>query len=322
MSLLTLYLNLLLMLPPGDGLAQIPSSASAAQEDPHEVVMTVTVTTLDWHYVTGLRSEDFMIFEDRVSRQITYFEFKNVPASILVLVDVSGSIEPDRRAGSIIQRVRMKQALEQFVQSTESSNEWSLLSFAESSRILLDWTTDRAALLSAFGRLVVEKPKGKTALYEACYFALEKLRNSNNRKRVLLLISDGENNKSHLKMSRIRRLLQETGTLIYAIDVGPLIRSLSQPSAIEWVGPRNLGELALESGGFAFHPTTAEELHAIFVLLAGELRWQYLIGFLPAPTSDIEKWHPIEIKLSRRLNVAVSQKDLIVRSRSGYYPVP
>ncbi len=68
----------------------------------------------------------------------------------------------------------MKQALEQFVQSADPGNEWSLSSFAESPLMLLDWTTDGAVALSAFGRLVAEKPKGKAALYEACYFALEK----------------------------------------------------------------------------------------------------------------------------------------------------
>jgi Mg-chelatase subunit ChlD len=146
------------------------AQTSTPSSDNGPVKLTVTVlnerdnrTAL----ATGLKQSDFAIFSDGVRQDIAYFSDKDEPASIAILVDTSGSMMPDRTSVSRLSFI--KEAFTNFMRLSDSANEYILLSFSNSPRLLMEWTRDTNAVLTELARLASDKPKGSTAFYEACH---------------------------------------------------------------------------------------------------------------------------------------------------------
>ncbi len=263
------------------------------------VSLTVTVTDKQGRHVDGLDRGAFAVYEDDVRQEISFFSDRDAPASVGVVFDVSGSM-----SGEKIMRAR--DALARFIQTSHPEDEYSLIGFSESAELLLNRTRDGEALLAQFGHI---NPQGNTALYDAVALGFEALTQSRYAKRAMIVISDGEDNRSRSTFNQVKRKSQESGVTIYTILIGPLLPRSS--------GRAVMDQLASASGGMSFSPGGAEAMSEAFERIALELRHQYSIGYAPTNVAGDGQW--------RRLKVIITppagSPRLTVRSRKGYYAV-
>ncbi len=261
------------------------------------VSLTVTVTDKQGRYMPGLDRGAFAVYEDDVRQEISFFSDRDAPASVGVVFDVSGSMSGEKI-------IRARDALARFIQTSHPEDEYSLISFDNSARLLLDRMRDSEALLAQFGHV---NPQGNTALYDAVAFGLDALVFGRYAKRALIVVSDGEDNRSRSSFSQVKRKLQESGVTIYTILIGPLLPRSN--------GGMIMDQLAAASGGKSFSPGDAEAMNEAFERIALELRHQYSIGYAPTNIARGGEW--------RRLKVTVTQPAgsprFVVRSRKGYY---
>jgi Ca-activated chloride channel homolog len=261
------------------------------------VSLTVSVMDKRGRYVTGLDRGAFAVYEDDVRQEISFFSDRDAPVSVGVVFDVSGSMRGEKI-------IRAREAFALFIRTSHPEDEYSLISFDKSARLLLDRTRDSEALLSQLGHI---DPQGDTALYDAVAFGLDALADSRYSKRALIVISDGEDNHSRSSFNQVKRKLRESGVTIYTILIG-LLPPRSNGGMI-------MDQLASTSGGKSFSPGNAEAMSEAFERIALELRHQYSIGYAPTNIAGGGEW--------RRLKVIITppagSPRLTVRSRKGYY---
>ncbi len=263
------------------------------------VSLTVTVIDKQGRYISGLDRGAFAVYEDGVRQEISFFSDRDAPVSVGVVFDVSGSMRGEKI-------IRARDALARFIRTSHPEDEYSLISFDKSARLLVDRTRDDGALLAQFGNV---NPQGNTALYDAVAFGLDALADGRYAKRALIVVSDGEDNHSRYSFSQVKRKSQELGVTIYTILIGP------PPPRSN--GGMIMDQLASASGGKSFFPGDSEAMNEAFERIALELRHQYSIGYAPTNVARGGEW--------RRLKVTVTQPAgsprLVVRSRKGYYAV-
>jgi len=261
------------------------------------VSLTVTVMDKRGRYASGLERDSFTVYEDEVQQEIGFFSNLDSPASIGVIFDVSSSMSGEKMS-------RSKMALARFIQTSHPEDEYSLITFNDSAHLLFDRERDGGTLLSQFSGA---SPDGNTALYDAVALGIETLARSRYTKRALIVISDGEDNRSRSTFNEIKRRMQESGVTAYTIVIGPLLPRSN--------GRVVMNQLAAVSGGKSFFPNNLAGLSESFEQIALELRHQYSIGYVPANITNDGRW--------RRLKVIVTppaeSPRLIVRSRKGYY---
>lgn len=263
------------------------------------VSFTVTVTDKQGRHVDGLDRGAFAVYEDDVRQEISFFSNRDAPASIGVVLDVSASMRGEKIA-------RAREALARFVQTSHPEDEYSLVSFNESAEVLLDRTSDSETLLARFGRI---SPQGFTALYDGVALGLEALAHGRYSKRALIVISDGEDNRSRSTFNQVKRKLQESGVTVYTILIGPLLPRSN--------GGAVMDELASASGGKSFFPGGAEAMSESFERIALELRRQYSLGYTPTNVAADGRWHHLKVIVTP----PARSPRLTVRNRKGYYAV-
>ncbi len=298
-------------------LAALVARAQQLDISPKETLLNVTVVDGGGQYVTGLGKTDFKVFDDTLPQEITSFSNDDKAASIGILLDLSESMAEWARRGFTSRIV--KQAVSRFTQLGGKGNEYFIVAFDARPRLLLDWTDDVSAINSALAQLAEVKPKGNTALFDACYLGAEHLPRSKHDKRVLILITDGEDNASKQSFEKARRVMRESGSLIY----GVLIRTVTQggvvSEALAEESKSVLLDLALPSGGAVWFPEKPSEVLAAFESIAQELHHQYMIGFSSMNAGAGEKWHRIKVVVTSAQNAQREPRHLSIRSRQGYY---
>jgi len=287
------------------GLPQNRANSSAVQDstikvDVDLVIINATVTDREDHAVAGLEPTSFRIWEDKVQQQIAYVSAEDVPASLGIVLDISGSMQDKISAA--------RAAAVAFLKDGISEDEYFLVEFNGHPRVAQDFTRNISQLRN---RLTSGRAHGMTAMYDAVYLSLEKLKAGRNPKKALLLITDGDDNQSRYKVSELAEFLKEGDVQIYAIgiahDNSELSRGGSDRAAIE--------ELTELSGGGAFFPDSVQELEEICTKIALELKTQYVIGYKSTNLTKDGKWRKIHLELDRHKR----RHHLTVRSKSGYY---
>jgi Ca-activated chloride channel homolog len=266
-------------------------------------MVNVTVTDPYDRVVTGLETDNFRVFENNVEQEILYFSSEDVPISIGVIFDLSGSMA--NKLG------KAKEAALQFFKTANPQDEFFLVSF-----------NDRAEPISAFtnsaddlqGRLLSASGKGRTALLDAIYLGLSEMRTARNSKRALLIISDGGDNNSRYNEKDIKRLVREANTQLYSIGIfDPFGNRSRTPEELN--GPSLLNEVTELSGGRAFSVENINELPDIATKIGSELRNQYILGYRPSDKSHDARWRKIKIKLRAPRGLP----PLSVSAKTGYY---
>jgi len=283
--------------------AQVILQGKSVHIDVDLALVNVTVTDRYDRAVTGLEPDNFRIFENNVEQEIQYFSSEDVPISIGVIFDLSGSM-----ANKV---VKAKEAALQFFKTANPQDEFFLVSFNERAQLISTFTSSVDDLQS---RLLSASAKGRTALLDAIYLALSEMRTAQNAKRALLIISDGGDNSSRYNENDIKRFVREANTQLYSIGVFDPLGSRSRTPE-ELNGPSLLNEITELSGGRAFSVENVNELPDIVTKIGAELRNQYILGYRPSNKSHDARWRKIKIKLRAPRGLP----PLSVSAKTGYY---
>jgi Ca-activated chloride channel homolog len=277
---------------------------SAVKLTTNVVTFTVTVTDPNNRLVTGLDRQHFEVFEDKVKQNIEYFNDDDAPVSVGIVFDVSGSMK-----GKID---RARQALKAFIETSHDDDDFFLVAFNQRANLIAEFT-DGETLLN---KLTLVDPRGQTALYDAAYMGVEKVKQGRHHKRATLLISDGQDNSSRYTYAELRKLLKEANVQIYCLGIVELGGGAG--SSLDIGGQAILEEMSQNTGGKAFFPRSGAELEDATTRIALELRHQYSIGYVPNNDQRDGKWRKIKI----RVNPPRGLPNLNIRAKEGYYALP
>jgi Ca-activated chloride channel family protein len=264
------------------------------------VLLNASVTDHSNRHISGLQQQQFQVWEDKIEQQIQYFSTEDVPLSVGIIFDVSGSMQ-----NKLIPALT---AANTFMRMGDRGDEYFLVLFSDSAHLVQDFTTDVSRLQD---RLLFSRAKGSTALYDALYLGLEKVTHGSNSKKALLLITDGEDNHSRYSYSDVREFAKEHDVLIYAIGIVE-----PEGSQVSGYGGRALLEnLANLTGGMAFFPDSVNALESICAQVGVDLKNQYVLGYRSTNQTGDGKWRKVTVKINRPKGMA----RLAVRAKSGYY---
>lgn len=303
------------------------------------VNVTATVTDDSGRFVPGLRKEDFTVYDDGVRQEVSHFSSDRVPVSLGIVLDTSGSMTSDKIATA-------QAAIERFIYDLlGKDDELFFIEFANRPRLTQQWTKDRRLISRAVSRV---NPSGGTALYDAVAEALPLANAGENRKKAVLVISDGNDSNSDISVGELRQLIRESEVMVYAlgVDATGRYRSGGQasppptiPSPIPFPFPfpggrrpalpqttggilgggRNtsgervnaaaLRQITDDTGGRTEIVRGFEGLDAATARIADELSKQYYLAYASSGEKD-GRWHAIRVE--------VRDRRLIVRARRGY----
>ena len=239
------------------------------------VSSTLTVADRSGGYITGLSRNDFNVFDNGVMQEIAYFTDDDVPVTLGIIYDVSGSMRDLTNVSF--------ESLKSFFRSSHEDDQYFLFVFNDRPTLVQNFTISPDEIMN---HVISVKATGSTALYDAVYLGVEKARQGRHQKRALLLISDGLDNNSQYNQAELRELLQESGVPVYSIGR----REFD-------IGAVNLKNISEWSGGHAFFPGDGPKDFDIYGNIANMLRHQYVIGFYPNDTGNKDAWHKVLINV-------------------------
>jgi Ca-activated chloride channel family protein len=264
------------------------------------VLVPVTITDPMNRLVTGLDKENFQVFEGKDPQEIRHFSSEDAPVSIGVIFDMSGSM------ASKIERAR--EAVLEFFKTANPLDEFFMITFADKPEEVSDFTS---SVEDIQGKLVYTVPKGRTALLDAIYLGVSKMRQAKYQKKAMLIISDGGDNHSRYTEGEIKSMVKEADVLIYAIGIYD--HYMATPE--EALGPALLGEVSELTGGRSFTIDNPNDLADVATKIGIELRNQYVLGYRPKSPGHDGKWRKIKVKLIPPKGLP----PLKVYAKTGYY---
>lgn len=276
------------------------STKSVIKKDVDLVLVPVTITDKMDRVITGLDKQNFRLYENKQEQEIKHFSSEDSPISVGIILDTSGSMK------SKIERA--KEALHAFCKTANPQDEFFLITFADQPNSFGGFTSDVEKLQR---QLFFINTHGRTALLDAIYLGLQKMRKAKQPRRALLIISDGGDNRSRYTEHEVMSQVKESDVMVYALG----IYDHTFPTEEEFMGPTLLSSIATVSGGRLFSVDDPNDLPVIAEQIGHELRNQYVLGYRPQNTERDGKWHKIKVTLLTPAGFAF----LRVRSRTGYY---
>ena len=268
--------------------------------DSRLVLVPVSVTDTMQRFVTGLNRDNFEVFEGAKPQRIQHFSSEDVPVSVGIILDVSGSMSDK------LDRVR--EAVNQLCEVSNPQDEYFMITFADEPRLAVDFTTNPDDLRK---ELVFTQPKGRTSLLDAIHLALRKIKNARYGRRALLIISDGGDNHSRHGEREIRGLAKESDVMIYCIGV--FDRYVPTPEELR--GPSLLSDISDPTGGRAFTVDNPNIMPSLARHIGMELRTQYVLAYRPQDAPHNGKWRKIRVRLRLPRKFAFLQ----AHAKTGYY---
>jgi len=263
------------------------------------VLVPVTVVDAANHPVTSLRKQDFTLFEGTKQQLLRYFSTEDAPISVGILLDLSFSMKDKIETA--------RQALREFFANCNPDDDYFVIGFSNSP-VLLSNSTHSTATIEE--QVALAEPHGETALLDAIYMGITKLRTARYKRHALVIISDGGDNHSRYTAAEIRRMVQEEDTEIYALGIFSRIFKTYE----EWTGGRLLTGITELTGGRTVTVNNVEELPQQAANISRELRNQYILGYAPNRADRSSKWHKIRVRVAQPPEGA----SLHVYSKQGY----
>lgn len=286
-----------------------PSSSDDSVDERHVirrdvdlVLVSATVTDTYGRLVTGLDQSNFRIFEDGAEQEIVHFTSEDVPISIGVIFDMSGSMA-DKFDKS-------KKAAVEFMKTSNPRDEFFLVNFNDHARLITPFTNRVEDMQDG---LIFTAAHGTTALFDGIYLGLSEMRGARNTRKALLIISDGGDNHSRYSEENIRKFIQEADVEVYAI--GLFEPNGEAPTDEEKEGPELLANLTALTGGREFTVDRLDELPDTASKISMELRNQYVLGYRPSNRNRDGKYRRLKIKLSPPRGLP----QLHVETKNGYF---
>ncbi|HEY1939023.1 MAG TPA: VWA domain-containing protein [Candidatus Angelobacter sp.] len=268
--------------------------------DVNLVLVNVTVTD-DWNrIVTGLDKENFSVLEGSEVQEVRHFSSEDAPISLGVIFDMSGSMSD--------KIMKAREAVIEFFKTANPQDEFFMITFNDRPQLRSDFTK---SIEDIQGKLVYTVPQGSTAMLDAIYMGVSKMKDARNSKKALLIISDGGDNHSRYTENEIKSMVKEADVQIYSIG----IFSVAPTQQEEIAGPALLTEISQVTGGRMFTINNPNELADVATKIGIELRNQYVIGYRPNNKVKDGHWRKIKVKL----NPPKGLPHLNVYARTGYY---
>ncbi len=293
--------------PPEAPKADLVSSTTALSPKVHAlkvdvdlVLVPVTITDPMNRLVTGLDKANFQLFEGNSSQEIRTFSAEDAPVSLGVIFDSSGSMASKME--------RAKDAVVEFFKTANPQDEFFMITFNDEPEAVSDFTNSVDEIQN---KLVFAVPRHRTALLDAIYMGISKMRHAKYAKKALLIISDGGDNHSRYTEGEIKSLVKEADVMIYAIGIYDRYASAME----ERLGPQLLSDITELTGGRAFTIDNPNDLGDVATKIGVELRNQYVLGYRPNKVVRDGKWRKIKVKLLPPKGLP----PLRVYARTGYY---
>jgi Ca-activated chloride channel homolog len=269
-------------------------------EDVDEVLLDCTVIDEKGRPVLGLSKGDFRVWEDGVPQNTTSFVHQDQPVSMGILIDNSGSMLDKRSA--------VNSAAMKLLNESNPKDAAFVVNFNDRAYLDQGFTVDRVALNRGVSHF---DSRGTTALYDAVAASADELaHNAKQRKQVLLIITDGADNASHLTLrDAVRRVQGLAGPVVYTIG---LLNDSDPKEAMK--GRSDLEMLSAETGGIAYFPRSLDEVGEIASQVARDIRNQYVVGYHSSRAASLGGYRQVHVEAS-----APGHKNLTVRTRRGYY---
>ena len=263
-----------------------------------EVMLHATVLDDKQRLVTNLDKTAFTVFENNQPQTIKSFRHEDIPVALGIVIDNSGSMREKRD--------RVNKAAVNLVRASNPNDQVFVVNFNDEYYLDQDFTSNINKLKEALEKV---ESRGGTALYDAVVASADHLKkNAKLERKVLFVVTDGEDNASRESLEQaILRLQQENGPTVYAIGI---LGEEKQRRA-----RRALQEMAARTGGVAFLPRTLEEVDEISSTVAHDIRNQYTIGYQPTTPKSVPGYRTIRVEAKAR-----GYGKLTVRTRTGYYP--
>ncbi len=268
--------------------------------DVNLVLVPVTVTDPLNRLVTGLEKQDFFLYENNALQKIKSFSAEDAPVSIGIIFDLSGSMSDKIN--------RARNSILEFLRTANPQDEFFVIGFNDRPELITDFTNSVDNIES---RLLTVKPGHRTALLDAIYFGLNKMKQAKNERKALLVVSDGGDNRSRYTESEVRAVVRESDVQIYSIG----IFDQYAPTREEQLGPILLHDVSEETGGQLFRVDDLADMADIATKISAELRNQYVLGYRSEDAKRDGKWRKLKVKLVPPEGLP----QLTVHARTGYY---
>jgi VWFA-related protein len=283
-----------------DSQGQTPDSQGVFvfRKDVDEVMLHATVVDDKQHIITNLDRTAFTVFEDGKPQNIISFHHVDIPVAMGIVIDNSGSMREKRS--------KVNQAALNLVRSSNPRDEVFIVNFNDEQYLDQDFTHDLLKLKEALEKI---DARGGTALYDAVVASGDHLKqNARLEKKVIFLVTDGEDNASSETLEQaVKQLQLEGGPSVYAIGI---LGDEDHPKRAK----KALQIIADRTGGIAFFPKTLDEVDNISRTIANDIRNQYAIGYKPLSPKKAGEFRQIRVEAK-----AKGHSKLVVRTKSGYY---
>jgi Ca-activated chloride channel family protein len=268
--------------------------------DVNLVLVPATVTDPMNRLVTGLERQNFEVYDNNIGQVIKSFSTEDAPVTIGIVFDLSGSMAS--------KFVRARKALSEFMRTSNPQDEFFVVGFNDKPAVIVDYTSD---VDDVEARMVMLKPENRTALIDAVYLGVNKLKEAKYERKALLIVSDGGDNRSRYTENELRRVVRESDVQIYSIG----IFDMYAPTTEEQLGPILLTDVCEMTGGRMFRVPDVSEMGDIAMRISAELRNEYVIGYRPSEVKQDGNWRKLKI----RLVPPPGLPPLTVHNRQGYY---
>jgi Ca-activated chloride channel homolog len=286
--------------PPGQE-SSAQKQGSTIKVQVNLVVLHTTVLDDRGRFADGLKQESFRVLEDKVEQKLSVFKREDVPVSMGLVIDNSGSMRD--------KRPRVNEAAITLVESSNPQDEAFVVNFNDDFYLDLDkdFTNSIPELKEALERI---DSRGSTALYDAIIGSLDHLKKASKDKRVLLVVTDGEDNTSRNSLEKTIREVQKTDTVVYTIG---LLSQESKKNAKR--AKKALEDIAKASGGLSYFPENVEDVHNICQQVAHDIRNQYTLAYYPSNSKRDGTFRAVQVEVIPPRG----RGKLVARTRNGYY---
>lgn len=294
-----LLFPLLGLLLSSSGNARAQQQDKRIRADVNLVVLHATVVDERGRFVPDLKEENFRVLEDRIEQKLSLFKREDIPVTVGLVIDNSGSMREKRE--------RVNIAALTFVQTSNPDDQVFVVNFNDDFYLDLDkdFTNDIGELKDALERI---DSRGSTALYDAMIGSLDHLKKGTRDKKVLLVVTDGEDNASRANLDQTILEAQHSDAVIYT--VGLLGKDKSAKRA-----RRALQAISQATGGLAFFPESVGDVEAICTQIAHDIRNQYTLAYYPSNARKDGSFRSVQVDVIPPRG----RGKLSVRTRSGYY---
>jgi len=286
--------------PPGQN-SSAEKQGSTIKVQVNLVVLHTTVLDDRGRFADGLKQENFRVLEDKVEQKLSVFKREDLPVSMGLVIDNSGSMRD--------KRPRVNEAAITLVENSNPQDEAFVVNFNDDFYLDLDkdFTNSVPELKEALERI---DSRGSTALYDAIIGSIDHLKKASKDKRVLLVVTDGEDNTSRNSLEKTIREIQKTDTVIYTIG---LLSQESKKNAKR--AKKALEEISLASGGLSYFPENVDDVHNICQQVAHDIRNQYTLAYYPTNSKRDGTFRAVQVEVIP----PHGRGKLVARTRNGYY---